>query len=135
MTIEITAFLASTLGVIVGGGVQYYFTTQIERKRHYRELAAAAYRDLFQSMSDSGIARGKNSPEIAKRIANAKAQIGLFSNSKTIQAYAIFENSNMQLNTSEGQKAFVNFVASMRSDAGHKERASKEDLRVLLFGK
>jgi hypothetical protein len=130
-----TIALLPLVGIVIGATLQYFFTTYLENKRHHRERRTEAYIDFLKYVADAAHTDSSDPKrkEIGARITDSKARICLYGSTKVTAALGSFERLGAQLKSEKQIAAFIELVASMRSDSGTKGRAKIDDLKGILF--
>jgi hypothetical protein len=126
------AAVPSFIGLFIGAGLQFIFTTHLENKKHHREQRSTAYADYLKCVSElANLGHQRQSPdgrELASRTADAKCRISLYGAGAVIRVFADFERLGAATNTPEQREAFAKMVVEMRRDAIGKEVADASDV-------
>ena len=102
------------LGVIVGAGLQYFFSLSAEAKRHERSLRMDAYSDYMQSVGEAETLQASPDPvrhsAILARAIAAKVRVCMHGSASVVDALSRFEDAPGQGLTPEKKKHFLEFV-------------------------
>jgi hypothetical protein len=135
-SVLVTAVLPM-VGVVVGSGLQYWFSRASERRKQSELLRDQAYADYLRAVAlaahaDHGV--GSRHEEYLVQAAEAKARIAIYASKRVVEALARFERAGPSLDSEEGIGWFVGVCRAMRVDSSSDQRPMSEvDLRDLLF--
>ena len=139
MSIDVGNALIGIVGVLVGAIIQYSLTKRAEQTKHLRELRTSAYVDFIRAVA--GIATSGKHNDAARQLeytillADAKARIAIYGDTRVVAAAAQFFRGTSALHTPEEMDAFLKIVAAMRSSAAGKLALPEADLSQLLFSR
>jgi hypothetical protein len=127
------------LGVIVGAGLQYFFSRSAETKRHERSLRIDAYSDYLRSVGEAETLYATPEParrsEIIGRAIAAKVGVCVHGSASVVDALSKFEGAPGQGLTPEKKTYFLEFVDAVRADTGAKGvQLSQAAIEKILFG-
>lgn len=127
------------IGVILGAGLQHFFSRSAELKRHKRTLRMDAYSDYLRSVGEAETLKVNPDPthhsEVFARAISAKARICVHGSASAIEALSRFEGTHGQGLTLEKKKYFLEFVAAVRTDTAAKgTQLSQLAVEKILFG-
>ena len=128
------------LGVLVGAGLQYFFSRSTELKRHERSLRVDAYSNYLRSVGEAETLQVDPQParrsEVLARAIAAKARVCVHGSVRVVEALSKFEGAPGQGLTPERKRYFLEFVEAVRIDVGAQGgRLSGESVDQILFGK
>lgn len=131
--------LLPLLGVLVGAGLQYFFSRSAEIKRHERTLRIDAYSDYLRSVGEAETMKmdpqaARRSDVLARAIA-AKARVCVHGSAAVVSALAKFEGDPESGLTPQKKKYFLEFVEAIRKDVGAHGDLNSEAVEHILFGK
>ncbi len=136
LKIVITGFLPFA-GVIIGAGLQYYFSRSAESHKQLAILRTQAYIDYLRCVAESP----KIGSDVQKRIdllsraTDAKSRISIYGSAAVLSALAKFEKYGSVINSPQSADRFLSLTGVMRQEsAGSNELVDLEDLRIVLFG-
>jgi hypothetical protein len=120
------------IGVVLGAGLQFWFSRAAAREQHLVMLQSQGYVDYLRAVSAAGHLRSDEDLRDAHRdAADAKARIAVYGTDDVIKALSRFEEAGAIVSDGPGATAFISLVAAMRSKTGI---VSKRDLELLLLG-
>lgn len=132
------AAVLSFVGLLIGAGLQFIFTTHLENKKHRREQRSTAYADYLKCVSElANLGHQRQSQEgreLGSRTADAKCRISLYGAGAVIRAFADFERMGAGMTTPEQREAFAKMVVEMRRDAIGEEVADGADVQIVILG-
>ena len=139
MKIEFIVALVGIVGVILGAGIQYVFTSRVENKKHFQQLRTSAYVDFLKSTAGTAISQKKQDPEgetaAIALMTDAKSRIAIYGSPEVAAAVADFFRHHGALTTPESFAAFVDIVAVMRADTPNVDATvSRSDIGQLVVG-
>ena len=128
----ITALL-SIAGVMLGAGLQYYFSRTLESRKQLALQRSQSFVDYFKAIAL--IAQHGRSPEHSAMLADAKVRVCIYGSAAVVKLLRDFEGVGSVLNSVECMTLIAELLAEMRRDAGMGETGiDREDLRRILFG-
>lgn len=138
-TITVLKDFLPLVGVLVGAGLQYFFSRSTELKRHERTLRVEAYSDYLRSVGEAETGKGYSDAakrsEIMGRAISAKARVCVHGSATVVAALAKFEDDPTPGLTPQKKKYFLDFVEAIRNDIGADGNLSSDAVEHILFGK
>jgi hypothetical protein len=131
--------LLPMLGVIIGAGLQYFFSRSGERRKHLEALKSQAYVDYMRCVAQlAKVERGdiKKFSELSAETADAKTRVCMYGSTKVIRTLADFAKGGSVLDSPDSFERFLEICHEVRrenfGDAG--AVVAPEDLSIVLFG-
>ena len=135
-THKMTASLASLIGIIFGGVLQFIFTRRLSTISHHRDLRTKAYIDYLKAVSEQSNVDIQNRDslkgDLRAKVSDAKCRICLYGSRAAIKSFAEFEKTGA--NISKNPAKFTEMVVIMRKDSA-REKADSKDIELMLLGK
>ena len=126
------------LGVVVGAGLQYFFSRSTELKRHKRTLRIDAYSDYLRSVGEAETVKmdpqATRCSDVLARAIAAKARVCVHGSAAVVKALSKFEADPEPRLTPQKKKYFLEFVEAIRKDVGAQGALSSEAVEHILFG-
>lgn len=138
MSTQFLTTLLPMVGVIIGAGLQYFFSRSGERRKHLEALRSQAYVDYMRCVAQlAKVERGdiKKRAELLAEAADAKTRICMYGSTKVIRTLADFEKGGSVLNSPDSLERFLEICHEVRrQNFGEAGSIAPEDLRIILFG-
>ncbi|MGA7676558.1 MAG: hypothetical protein WCA78_16115 [Rhizomicrobium sp.] len=129
-TIIVAVF--SLLGVLLGGGLQYFFGRALETRRQLILQRSQSYVDFLKAVAL--VAQNGRSKENLSLAADAKTRICIYGATRVVQLLREFEAVGSNTGAQEGRAAIIALVKEMRADVGKRDRMIHEhELQEVLF--
>jgi hypothetical protein len=126
------------LGIIIGAGLQYFFSKSAESRKQLTALKTQAYIDYLRCVAESkhiGSDNQKARKEILAKATDAKARISIYGSSKVIEALANFQKIGAIINSPQAEEKFLILCKAMRQESIRKfDKTKFEALKIVLFG-
>ncbi len=126
------------IGVIIGAGLQYFFSRFSESRKQLSTFKSLAYVDYLRCVAESkhvGRDNTKARKEIFAKAADAKARIAVYGSSNVVDALAHFEKEGAIINSRQSEEKFLALCKAMRREnIGKDDKTKIEALRLVLFG-
>jgi hypothetical protein len=121
----------SILGIAVGAGLQYLFTSFLEERKHRRSLQTAAYSDYIRAVAQAAhMNLNSDEAELRSRLADAKTRICLYGSPEVVTRLAEFENQGGVIGNDVQREAFMSVILTMRG----KSQLQASQLELVLLG-
>lgn len=125
-------------GVIVGAGLQHYFSRSAERLKQVDILRTQAYVDYLRVVAKFA-QLAKSSPvervSLFGEAADAKTRICIYGSRRAIELLAEFERKGANLSSPDAMQTFVSLCSQMRSEGVVvREPVLEKDIELVLFG-
>jgi hypothetical protein len=128
----ITALL-SAAGVMLGAGLQYYFSRSLESRKQLALQRSQSFVDYFKAIAL--IAQHGPSREHSAMLADAKVRVCIYGSAEVVKLLRDFEAVGSVLNSIQSTTLITELLAEMRKDAGMGVTGvDREELRRILFG-
>jgi len=138
MPILLTTLLP-VIVVIIGVGLQYFFSKSGERRKQLEASRSEAYVDYLRSVAQIakvGRSDSKKLSEVLAAAADAKTRICVYSAASVIKSLAAFEKGGPVLDSPDSTTRFLDLCNEMRSqNLGKAEAVAVDDLSLILFGR
>src|SRR3546814_7636609 len=111
----VTAIL-SLVGVLLGGGLQYYFGRTLEGRKQLAIQRSQAYVDYFKAVAL--VAQHGRTKDSLAQVADAKVRVCIYGYPAVIRKLSAFEATGAVINPAEGAAILLELLGAMRKDTG-----------------
>jgi hypothetical protein len=126
------------LGVLLGAGLQYYFSRASDTRKQLETLRTTAYIDFIRSVSALATYQRLNNPAMAGEaellMTDAKTRIAVYGSNAVVNAIAAFWRGGAVLDTPERMRAFTGILQKIRTECLPPAQAVLDrEINQLLF--
>jgi len=123
----------SLAGVLLGGGLQYFFGRALETRRQLVLQRSQSYVDFLKAIAI--IAQNGPSKESLALAADAKTRICVYGSARVIHLLREFGAAGANTTDRKGRSAITALLKEMRADIGKSDRVIDGlELEEVLFG-
>jgi hypothetical protein len=126
------------LGVLLGAGLQYYFSRETEAKKQLETLRTMAYIDFIRSASELAIYQRIKDPkkesEAHLLMIDSKTRIAIYGSKAVVNNLATFWRGGPAFDTPEKMKTFTLLIQIIRNECLSKDQVVfDKEISQLLF--